>query len=171
MRASIWHKITSRPQAPALYLTNAVMHRADAVEASAVDPRLWRNAHDRIIATRCRRQSRCFAGDRCRNRCSCPWRRRGQRSNLSAIERYRRALDAFESADEISKPSQFEAAGDELHAASETLFATSPTTVTGCLALMDWMLVDADGEDLEHHRAALKSLIEVLPRLVGSALT
>ena len=36
---------------------------------------------------------------------------------------------------------------------------------------MDWMLADAEGEDLEHHRAALKSLIEVLPRLVGSALT
>ena len=88
-----------------------------------------------------------------------------------AIERYRRALDAFESADEISKPSQFEAAGDELHAASEALFATSPTTVAGCLALMDWMLADADGEDLEHHRGALKSLLEVLPRLVGSALT
>ena len=88
-----------------------------------------------------------------------------------AIERYRRALNAFESADEVSEPGRFEAAGDELHAASEALFATAPTTVAGCLALMDWMLADADGEDLEHHRSALKSLIEVLPRLVGSALT
>ena len=90
---------------------------------------------------------------------------------LTAIDRYRRALDAFKSADELSKPTRFEAAADELYDASEALFATAPTTVAGCLALMDWMIVDADGEDLEHHRAALKSLIEVLPEIVGSALT
>ena len=90
---------------------------------------------------------------------------------FTAIERHRRALDAFESADEVSEPNRFEAAADELHAASEALFATAPTTVAGCLALMDWMIADADGDDLEHHRAALKSLIDVLPQFVGSALT
>ena len=90
---------------------------------------------------------------------------------LTAIERYRRALDAFESADEVSEHNRFEAAADELHAANEALFATAPTTVAGCLALMDWMIADADSEDLEHHRAALKSLIEALPRLAGSTLT
>ena len=90
---------------------------------------------------------------------------------FTAIDRYRRALDAFKSASELSKPSQFEAAADELYDASEALFATAPTTVAGCLALMDWMIVDADGEDLEHHRAALKSLVEVLPKIVGSALS
>jgi hypothetical protein len=90
---------------------------------------------------------------------------------FSAIERYRRALEAFESADELSKPSQFEAAGDELYAASEALFATVPTTVAGCLALIDCVLADAGGEDLEHHWAALKSLIEALPQLARSALT
>jgi hypothetical protein len=90
---------------------------------------------------------------------------------FAAIERYRRALNAFESADEVSEPGLFEAAGDELHSASEALFATAPTTISGCLALMGWMLADAAGEDLEQHRAALKSLIEVLPRLAGSALT
>ena len=88
---------------------------------------------------------------------------------VAAIERHRRALEVFESADELSEPGRFEAAGDELHAAGEALFATTPTTVAGCLALMGWMLADADGEDLEHHRAALRSLIEVLPRLVRPA--
>ena len=48
-----------------------------------------------------------------------------------AIERYRRALEAFESADELSKPSHFEAAGDELYAASEALFAMGPQPLPG----------------------------------------
>ena len=91
---------------------------------------------------------------------------------FAAIERHRRALDTFESIDEISELGRFEAAGDELYAAGEALFATTPTTVAGCLALIDCVLADADGEDLEDHWGcrALKSLAAVLPRLNATTI-
>ena len=63
---------------------------------------------------------------------------------FEVLERHRRATAAIATIDEVSERAQFEAAGDELHAADEALFATKPVTVLGCLAFIEFILADAE---------------------------
>ncbi len=82
---------------------------------------------------------------------------------FAAISRYRRACTALEA-------TRFAAAAeDELSASGEALFATKPTTLAGCRALVNFIIDDAGEEDLEGswYLDGLNLVSEALANLAG----
>ena len=85
---------------------------------------------------------------------------------FAAIDRYRRACTALEA-------TGFAAAEDELSASGEALFATKPTTLAGCRALVNFIIDDAEEEALEGSSCldGLSLLSEALAQLAGQTAT
>ena len=85
---------------------------------------------------------------------------------FAAIERYRRACAALDSADQRGEPAQYNAAEREIFNSSEALWATPPQTIEGATALVDFVLEDvALGNEGDWACRALASLSEALPRM------
>ena len=66
---------------------------------------------------------------------------------FAAIARHRAAFAALESINEVSEPAAYAAAQRELLGSHDDLFATEPQTISGCKALVDFLLEDAGAED------------------------
>ena len=66
---------------------------------------------------------------------------------FAAIARHRAAFAALENINEVSEPAAYAAAQRELLGAHDDLFATEPQTISGCKALVDFLLEDAGVED------------------------
>ena len=88
---------------------------------------------------------------------------------FAAIDRYRRACTALEMTNERVDTARFAAAEDELGASGEALFATKPTTLAGCRALVNFIIDDAGEEDQEGswYLDGLNLLSEALAQLAG----
>ena len=80
------------------------------------------------------------------------------------------ACTALEAIDEGGDPDRFAAVEEELGASGEALFATRPTTLAGCRALVVFIIEDADEEDQQGiWLDGLQVLNEALARLAGQA--
>ena len=88
---------------------------------------------------------------------------------FAAIDRYRRACTGLEMTNERVDTARFAAAEDELGASGEALFATKPTTLAGCRALVNFIIDDAGDEDQEGswYLDGLNLLSEALAQLAG----
>ena len=85
---------------------------------------------------------------------------------FAAIERYRHACAALDSADQRGELAQYDAAERELFVSSEALWATPPQTIEGATALVDFVLEDVVlGNEGDWACRALASLSEALPRM------
>ena len=81
---------------------------------------------------------------------------------LGAINRHRTALAALEAIDELAEPGRYAAAEAEIFASYDVLLATTPQTIAGARALVDFMIEDsADGDAV----SLLKVLRRALDRL------
>lgn len=66
---------------------------------------------------------------------------------FAAIARHRAAFATLETISEISEPAAYATAQRELLASHDALFGTEPQTISGCKALVDFLLEDAGVED------------------------
>ena len=66
---------------------------------------------------------------------------------FAAIARHRAAFAAVETIDEVTEPDRYAAAVQLLLDSHNDLFATEPQTISGCKALVDFLLEDAGVED------------------------
>ena len=80
---------------------------------------------------------------------------------FAVLARHRAARAALETIDELGEPARFAAAEEELWASFDALRATTPQTLLGCQALVNFMIEDAGAEDGE----CLVLLRSVLARL------
>lgn len=81
------------------------------------------------------------------------------------IERHRAAWAALEAIDELAEPGRYAAAEAELLASHDALVATSPQTVAGCRALIDFAIEDADAAGEGQCADTLKVVRRALDRL------
>jgi hypothetical protein len=66
---------------------------------------------------------------------------------FAALARHRAAFAALETINEVAEPGAYAAAQQELLGSHDDLFATEPQTISGCKALVDFLLEDAGVED------------------------
>jgi len=68
---------------------------------------------------------------------------------FAVLARHRAARAALETIDEFGEPARFAAAEEELWASFDALRATTPQTLSGCQALVTFMIEDGGADGVE----------------------